>query len=341
MELNASSELRVLRDLDVKDKAVILRCDLDVPPDVTAGIRLFTIRPSVDYLFDNGAKRVTIIGHRGRPKGINPELSTRSLVDPLQKLLGREIDFLSDFNQNADGELVLFENLRFWKGERSGDEGLAKKISGLGDIYVSDAFGTFHRNDTSISKVPLLLPSACGIQAEKEFVVLSNLLKDPKHPFVAITGGAKIEDKVKTIENLSKIADNVLVGGLLPLEIEKQSLKFESCVIIGSLDSSGADIDQDSIDSFVEVIKSAKTIVWNGSVGYVEKGFARGTDSIIRAIVDSHAYSVVGGGDTTQYLFNKNLHSRFDHVSTGGGAMLEFLSGKALPGFESLKLTQF
>lgn len=337
MELNSSNELRILRDLNVKNKLGILRSDLDVAPNETAGIRLVSIRPSVDYLFDNGAKRVTIIGHRGRPEGVNPELSTRFLVRPLQELLGREINFISDFNQTIDGELVLFENLRFWKGERDGDEDFAKKIVGLGDVYVSDAFGTFHRNDTSISKTPLLLPSACGIQAEKEFVVLSKLLKNPEHPFVAIAGGAKIEDKVKTIENLSKAADNVLVGGLLPLEIGRQNLKFDSRVLIASLDSSGTDIDQDSIDSFVEVIKSAKTIVWNGTVGYVEKGFVRGTDAIIQAIVDSHAYSVVGGGDTTQYLFNKSLHTSFNHVSTGGGAMLEFLSGKALPGFESLR----
>lgn len=330
-------QLRVLRDLDVLGKLVILRADIDADPNNTASIRLLTIRPSVDYLFDKGAKRIIIIGHRGRPNGFDPKFSTQLLIDTLSKILSRKISFALDFNNIPKEELVLFENLRFWKGERDKDQSFAQKIAKIGEIYVSDAFGTFHRNDASIVILPLMFPSACGIQAELEFNVLSKVIENPEHPFVAITGGAKIEDKVNTIQNLSHIADNVLVGGLLPLEIIKRNLKFSSNVLIGDLMENAKDISKNSIDSFVNVIRSAKTIVWNGTVGYVEEGFTHGTDSIIEAIIQSKSYSVVGGGDTTQYLFNKNLQTHFSHVSTGGGAMLAFLSGNMLPGFEVLK----
>lgn len=333
-------DLRVLTDLDTQEKAVVLRADLDVDADTTLGVRLLTIRHSVDYVFQHGASKVTIIGHRKRPEGFIPELSTRLLIDPLQKILGKNVAFAPDFDNVPKDDLVLFENLRFWKGERNQDEAFTKQLAGLGDVYVSDAFGTFHRNDASISRLPQLLPSACGIQAEKEYLVLSRVLQKPDHPFVAIVGGAKIEEKVRTIQHLSGIADYVLVGGLLPVEIAKEGITFDNHVFVASLSPDGKDIKQDSIDHFRRVIKRARMIVWNGSMGYTEGGFTHGTDSIIKAIIESYAYSVVGGGDTTQYLYNHNLQSHFNHVSTGGGAMLEFLSGSPLPGFEVLRINQ-
>lgn len=330
-------DLRVLKDLDVREKAVVLRADLDVDTDTTLGVRLLTIHYSVGYVFQHGASKVTIMGHRKRPEGFDPKLSTRLLIDPLQKILGRNVAFAPDFNNVPKDDLVLFENLRFWKGERNQDQAFAQKLAGLGDVCVSDAFGTFHRNDTSISRLPLLLPSACGIQAEKEYLALSRVLQKPDHPFVAIVAGAKIEEKVDTIQHLSGTSDYVLVGGLLPVEIAKEGLTFDNHVFIASLSPDGKDINQDSIDHFKRMIKPARMIVWNGSMGYVEGGFTNGTDSIIKSIIESGAYSVVGGGDTTQYIYNHNLQSHFDHVSTGGGAMLEFLSGAKLPGFEVLK----
>ena len=330
-------DLRVLTDLETKEKAVVLRADLDVDTDAISGIRLLAIRSSVDYVFEKKARKVIIIGHRKRPEEFDSNLSTRLLIDPLQQVLERKITFAPDFDKMPKDDLVLFENLRFWKGERNQDEAFAQKLAGLGNVCVSDAFGTFHRNDTSISRLPELLPSACGIQAEKEYLVLSRVLQKPEHPFVVIIGGAKIQDKVGTIKNLAKIADAVLVGGLLPIEIKREKLSFDNNVIVANLTTEEKDIDQNSIDKFVEIIGTAKTIVWNGSTGYVEKGFTQGTDSIIKAIIESHAYSVVGGGDTTQYLFNQSVQSQFNHVSTGGGAMLEFLSGSKLPGFEALR----
>lgn len=330
-------DLRVLTDLDAQEKAVVLRADLDVDANSTLGIRLLAIKDSIDYVFEKKARKVIIIGHRKRPHKFDPNLSTRLLIDKLEQVLERNITFAPDFDNVPKDDLVLFENLRFWKGERNQDEAFAQKLAGLGDVCVSDAFGTFHRNDTSISRLPLLLPSACGIQAEKEYLVLSRVLQKPNRPFVAIIGGAKIQDKVPTIQNLAIIADSVLVGGLLPIEIKSEKLSFGNNVVVANLTTEEKDIDQNSIDKFVEIIGTAKTIVWNGSAGYVEKGFTHGTDSIIKAIIESGAYSVVGGGDTTQYLYNHNLQSHFDHISTGGGAMLEFLSGSQLPGFEALK----
>jgi phosphoglycerate kinase len=330
-------DLRVLKDLDVAGKTVVLRADLDVDTDSTVGIRLLAIRGSVDYVFEKGAMKITIIGHRKRPEGFDPKLSTRLLIDPLQKILERKIAFAPDFDHVPKDDLVLFENLRFWKGERNQDETFAQKLAGLGDVCVSDAFGTFHRNNTSISLLPLLIPSGCGIQAEKEYLVLSRVLQKPDHPFVAIVGGAKIQDKVSTIKNLSRIANTVLVGGLLPIEIKKEGLAFDEHVLVANLTTEQKDIDQNSIKKFAEIIGSAKMIVWNGTVGHVEARFTKGTDSLIKAIVETGAYSVVGGGDTTQYLYNHNLQSHFNHVSTGGGAMLEFLSGSQLPGFEVLR----
>ena len=330
-------DLRVLTDLETKEKAVVLRADLDVDTDAISGIRLLAIRSSVDYVFEKKARKVIIIGHRKRPEEFDSNLSTRLLIDKLEQVLERKITFAPDFDKMPKDDLVLFENLRFWKGERNQDEAFAQALAGLGDVCVSDAFGTFHRTDTSISLLPQLLPSACGIQAEKEYLALSRLTQLPDHPFVAIVGGAKIQDKVPTIQNLAKIADTILVGGLLPIEIKREKLSFGNNVVVANLTTEEKDIDQNSIDKFVNIIVTAKMIVCNGSAGYVEGGFTQGTDSIINAIIKSGAYSVVGGGDTTQYLFNRNLQSHFNHVSTGGGAMLEFLSGSQLPGFEVLR----
>ena len=328
--------------------------------------RLTNLKPTVEYLLEHGASQIIIAGHIDRPLPrlangkpiIDPALSTRQLVPTLEKILGRQIVFNSQLivhplrqrseasssqTENAmnrepttDNPLVLFENLRFWPGEEANDDEFARQLASLADIYVNEAFGNSHRSHASMDALPQLLPHAVGLNLQKEIDVLSELLKNPKRPFVAIVGGAKIETKVPVIENLSKVADFVLVGGELPHEILARQMKFADNVIVATLNKEGKDIDDDSIHQFIQQLEGVETVAWNGPMGLFEKGFEKGTLVVAKAIVDSGAYSMVGGGETTQFLASKSLLSKFSFVSSGGGAMLEFLSGKELPVLKAL-----
>lgn len=334
--------MKLLSDIDVSQKRVFLRGDLDVDLEstnderLTTNVRLLSLKPTVDFLFEHGAARILLAGHIGRPQGPDPEHSTRNLLEPLKQILGQEIFFQSNFEQENGGKIVLFENLRFWPGEEANDPEFISKLARLADIYINEAFGVCHRAHASMVGVPALLPHAAGLHLQKEVEELAKLLEAAQKPFVAIVGGAKIETKIPVIANLSKIADTVLIGGYLPLEIKKQGLRFPGNVFVANLTADTHDMDGDSINKFVETIGSAKTVVWNGNLGLTEEGFVGGTKSIAQAISQSGAYSVVGGGDTTAFLTRNGLVSRFSFVSSGGGAMLEFLAGKKLPAIEAL-----
>ncbi|MDP2633080.1 MAG: phosphoglycerate kinase, partial [Candidatus Curtissbacteria bacterium] len=234
-------------------------------------------------------------------------------------------------------QLILLENLRFWPGEETNDEEFAKKLAGIADIYVNDAFAVCHRTHASMVGVPALLPHAAGLHLQEEVETLSKLLEKPQRPFVAIVGGAKIETKIPVIENLSKVADEVLVGGYLPLEIEKEGLSLPKNVLIATLGGDKKDIDEASVKKFSDVIKDAKTVVWNGPMGLYEEGFEKGTLAVAQALIECAGFSVVGGGETSDFLESKNLLDKFSFVSSGGGAMLEFLAGKTLPGIVALE----
>ncbi len=331
--------MKLLSDIDVSGKRVFLRADLDVPlsssnfqtPSSDDSVRLKNLEPTVKYLLDHGALRILIAGHIGRPQGPDPSLSTKNLLGPLKNILGQEIFFQSNFEQENGGKIVLFENLRFWPGEEANDLEFAQKLAKLADIYINEAFGVSHRAHASMVGVPALLPHAAGLHLQEEVETLTKLLKNPERPFVAIVGGAKLETKEPVIGNLAKIADKVLVGGLIA-----KDLASSGKVLAAKLTGDGKDIDTGSTDKFVEVIKSAKTVVWNGPMGYFEGGFDKGTIAISRAITESGAYSVVGGGDTTEFLASKNLLAGFSFISAGGGAMLDFLAGKKLSAIEAL-----
>lgn len=323
--------MKLISDIDVTGKRVFLRADLDV--DVSKSddsVRLQNLAPTVKYLFEHEAARILIAGHIGRPQGIDMTLSTKHLLGPLKNILGQEIFFQSNFEQQNGGRIVLFENLRFWPGEEANDAGFAKQLAGLADIYINEAFGVSHRAHASMVGVPAILPHAAGLHLQKEVETLTKLLKGPERPFVAIVGGAKLETKEPVIGNLAKVADKVLVGGLIAKELASSGK-----VMVAKLTADGKDISQESIDKFAEVIKSAKTIVWNGPMGYFEGGFDKGTIAVAQATSKSGAYSVVGGGDTTEFLASKNLLN-FSFVSSGGGAMLDFLAGKKLPAIAAL-----
>ena len=332
--------------LDVSAKRVFLRADLDVPlqqpatrdqrPEADVATRLMNIKPTIEYLLGRGAKQVVIAGHIGRPKGPDPKLSTRNILEPIKKILNRNVEFLGSFESAEFDQVMLFENLRFWTGEVENDFEFAKDLTRLGDVYVNDAFGNCHRNHASMVALPSLLPHAAGLHLEEEVNQLTKLIESPQKPYVAIVGGAKIETKIPVITNLAKIADNVLVGGKLPMEIVRAGQQFGQNVIVGKLTPDTKDIDEETIAKFVSIIKGAKTVVWNGPVGLFEEGFTKGTVAVAEAIVESGAHSVVGGGDSTQFLGEHGFLSKFSFVSAGGGAMLEFLSGKKLPAIEVL-----
>lgn len=341
--------MKSLTEVDFRNKVVFLRADLDVPLEraedsqvdleVEQGTRLVNLRETVSYLLQKGCK-VLIAGHIDRPSKPDPALSTKLLLDPLRRILTREIVFREDFGTKLESPLILFENLRFWPGEVVNDSEFAKKLAVMADVYVNEAFGNSHRSHASMVALPQMLPHAAGLHLEQEVKVLSGILKNPKRPFVAIVGGAKIETKIPLIENLAKIADYVLVGGEIAKEIQNTKYKlqnFSAKVKVASLTNNDMDISSESIDLFKSTISQAKTIIWNGPLGLFEEGWDKGTKEIAKAIIESSAYSVVGGGETSQFLTGRNLISQFSFVSAGGGAMLEFLAGKALPAIEALE----
>lgn len=358
--------MKTLSDIDVSGKRVFLRADLDVPlksTNVEQVTRLTNLRPTVDWLFDHGASKIIIAGHIDRPQKPDPAFSTEQIKERLEAILSRSVIFTDNFDREILEDLVLLENLRFWPGEMANDLEFAKELASLADIYINEAFGNSHRNHASMVALPALFPDvedliesedsseserpegprprrAAGLHLEEEVKALSGLLEAPKRPFLAIVGGAKIETKEPLIEHLAKIADYVLVAGELVKEIANNnqfSTSDKLKIVVAALTSDGRDISQESISKFKTIISGAKTIAWNGPMGVFEEGFGAGTLAIAEAILASGAYTVVGGGETTQFLAAKNLLSHFSFVSSGGGAMLAFLAGKTLPGLAALE----
>lgn len=360
--------MRLLKDLIVSGKKVFVRADLDVPLtelvlpssglaadgllSTESATRIKNLKPTIDYLTEHDAKQIIIAGHIDRPDGPNPTKSTRQLISSLQEILGKDVEFCEQLTVDSflqDAEILLLENLRFWPGETANDVEFAKKLAGFADIYVNEAFGNSHREHASMAALPKFLSHGAGLHLEKEVHELREVLESPRHPLVVIIGGAKIETKIPVIENLAKVADKVLVGGELLKNFQtpasqakrgEQNSKFqidEGNITLGKLTDDGLDIDGQSISEFEKIISGAKMVVWNGPMGFFEKGYSQGTLAVTNAIIGSGAYSIVGGGETTQFLASQNLLSKFSFVSSGGGAMLEFLSGKELPGIKALE----
>jgi phosphoglycerate kinase len=247
---------------------------------------------------------------------------------------------LGDFDGwELSDNLFLLENLRFYKGEEDNDWGFAKKLASLADIYINDAFAVCHRAHASIVSVPKYLPHFAGLHLQEEVRVLSGVLENPNRPLVLIIGGAKIETKLPLVEKMRDFADYVLVGGKIVKEItpllksNPKATNKKGTLLIAYLNQDGFDITKENVDEFLKIINTAGTIVWNGPVGYVEiKEGTYGSRKLAEGIVKSKAYTIVGGGDTLGFLKHLGLLDKFSFASTGGGAMLEFLSGKKLPG---------
>jgi len=348
--------MKTLKKFDFKNKRVLVRCDFNVPLS-SEGLILddFRIRetiPTVKYLISKKAK-VILMSHLGRPEGkvvkkftlgkVQKKLSyyLKIPVIKTKDCLGKEVEDIIK-NMKA-GEVLLLENLRFHKEEEKNDSDFAKSLARLGDIYINDAFGASHRAHASIAGIPKYLPSGIGLLLEKEINSLSRVIKNPKKPLVSIIGGAKVGTKTRFINKISNISDFVLIGGLIKKEILGKKLKIDSPEkIISQVEPLKGifeyDIGPKTVKIFKDKIRPSKTIFFGGVLGKIEeKRFAKGTEEVLKAIIKSKAFSVVGGGEMVEFVNKLGLSSKFDHVSTGGGAMLAFLSGEKLPGIEALK----
>jgi 3-phosphoglycerate kinase len=353
--------LKTLKDFNVKGKRVLLRCDLNVPLDDQGNIlddfRIKKSLPTIQYLLKNNAK-IIIMSHLGDPKGqAVPNLKMDKIQEALVGYLGKPVTKTPDaigFDVEqytyglVPGDVLLLENLRFHIEETNNDREFARFLSRYGDIYINDAFGACHRSHASIVGVAEFLPSGMGLLLQEELENLQKLTKNPKKPMLAIVGGAKVETKAGVIDKLSETADYILVSGLIKKEIDEKGMVFKHPEkIVGPVDAvqfdgKEPDIGPNTIKLFKSKIKKAKTIFWNGPLGQIEKEeFSKGTFEIAQAIAKKwFCFSAVGGGETIEFLDKVGLAEKFDYVSTGGGAMLEYLSGNELPGLTALSKEQ-
>ncbi len=388
---------KTIKDVDLKGKRVLIRVDFNVPLDdnlnITDDIRIRAALPTIKYAIDKGAK-VILMSHLGRPDGqINEKLRLKPCADRLEKLLGKKVLALKDcigddvkkvVSAMKPGDVILLENLRFHAEEEKNDPAFAKELASLGDIFVNDAFGTAHRAHASTEGVTHYLPSVAGFLLEKEMQYLGNAVDNPKRPFVAILGGAKVKDKIKVIDNLLNKVDALLIGGgmaytflkaqgktigsskldadgfdtaklaldkaakknipiLLPID-NVIGDKFDAGCNVKTVGADipdgwmGLDIGPKTIKLFEDKLKDAKTIVWNGPLGVFEMDkFATGTKEVAGFIAKLKGVtSIIGGGDTAAAMLKFKLDSKMSHISTGGGASLEYLEGRGLPGIDAL-----
>jgi len=344
--------MKNLKDFSVVNKRVLVRCDFNVPLDNKGNIlEDFKIKktiPTIKYLIDSRAK-IILMSHLGDPQGkIIPALKmdkvAEKLADCLNITVGKEDDCVgpeieTQTNKLEGGRVLLLENVRFHIEETENNAEFARQLSFLGDIYVNDAFGVCHRDQASVTRIPEFLPSCAGLLLDEEIEALDKVMKNPDKPMVAIIGGKKVETKAKFINNISKTADCVIISGLIAKEVAEKNIKFDfpEKILSPSGELERLDIDEESIKKFTEKILQAKTILWNGPFGrFEDPQYVKGTLAIAKAIINSGAFAVVGGGETVEFLNEQGIINTFSHVSTGGGAMLSYLAGDKLPGIESL-----
>ena len=390
---------KTIEDIDVLGKKTLVRCDFNVPLDngkITDENRLNASLPTINYLIDHGAK-VVLVSHLGKPKGkAVPSLSLEPVAKRLSELLNKEVVFAADddvvgekakdaVSKMENGDVVLLQNTRYRDEETSNGDALSKDLASLVDIYVSDGFGTSHRaHSSTVGVTKFLDTSVAGFLINKELKFLGDAIDNPKRPFVAILGGAKVSDKINVINSLLDKVDTLIIGGgmaytflkaqgytvgtsLLEEDrvsyakdmIEKAKEKGVKLLlpldnIVGDTFSKdakaeitedqnipdgfmGMDIGPKTNKIFEDAIKNAKTVVWNGPMGVFEfENFAKGTIAVAKAMAESDATTVIGGGDSAAAVNILGFGDKMTHISTGGGASLEFLEGKALPGIVAL-----
>lgn len=389
---------KTVRDIDLKNKKVLVRCDFNVPLDenfnITDNRRIVGALPTIKYLLENNCK-VILCSHLGRPKGqVKKEFSLAPVAKELSKLLGREVKLAEDIigpsakeltSNMQNGEIVLLENVRFDSREEANDEEFAKELASMAEIYVNNAFGTAHRAHSSTAGVAKFLPAVAGFLMEKEINFLGTTLENPERPFMAILGGKKVSDKIGVIDSLLEKVDTLIIGGGMAYtffkamgynvgnsicELDKLDLatslmekaKAKGVKLMLPIDTKvgkefkedtesktvsykeipdgweGFDIGAETIKMYEEELAKAKTVIWNGPVGLFEfDQFAIGTNSIAKFLGDMQGVTtIIGGGDSAAAIEKLGIGDKFTHISTGGGASLEFLEGKKLPGVECL-----
>jgi len=345
--------MKTLKDFNFKGRRVLVRCDFNVPlserGEVLDNFRIKETIPTIEYLIKKDAK-VILMSHLGRPEGkVVEELRLTPIQNRLMEYLDLSVTKSPDCTgpeiekwiaEIQPGEILLLENIQFHPGEKENDLNFAKTLASYADIFIMEAFGQAHRNYASIVGITKYLPSGAGFLLEKEIKVLTKLRENPEKPLVAIVGGAKVETKVKLIDKISEVADFVLIGSLIKKEIREKgiSLKYPQKTIEPVGDINEKDLDPKTISIFKEKISLAKTVFWAGPLGKIEEEkFQRGSKEIVRVIIESGAFSVVGGGEMVGFINKLGLTEKFNHVSTGGGALLDFISSGKLVGIEALK----
>ena len=389
---------KTVKDIDVKGKKVLLRCDFNVPQDkdtlaITDDKRIRAALPTIQYLLDQGAA-VIACSHLGKPKnGPEDKFSLAPVAARLSELLGRDVVMAKDVvGEDAKakaaalqpGQILLLENTRFEKGETKNDPELAKAMASMAQVYVSDAFGAVHRAHASTAGVAAYLPAVSGFLIEKELEIMGGALADPKRPLVAILGGSKVSSKIGVINHLLDIADMIIIGGGMAYTFAKaqggsvgksllESDWLDYCndmlakarekgvalllpedtqcagefsadavpVLHGARsipdDMMGMDIGPKTIAAYTAAVKGAGTVIWNGPMGVFEfPSFAEGTRAVAKALAETDAITIIGGGDSAAAVAQLGFADKMTHISTGGGASLEFLEGKELPGVACL-----
>ena len=340
-----------IQDADLANKKVLLRADFNVAVEngkVKEGFKIEAVKETLDYLLEKKCK-VALVSHFGRPEGkVNPEFSLQQIKNDVEKILKTKTffikDCLSEEIENAvdvlgEREVLLLENVRFYPGEEENDESFAQKLAANFEIFINDAFSVSHRNQASVTGITKILPSFAGLRLQKEIEEMEKVKNNFEKPAVAIIGGAKIETKLPVIKFFEEKYDYVLVGGKIANEALEQKIEFSEKVILPfDFVDDKLDIGPATLEKFKEIIRSAKTIVWNGPTGkFEEEKYAVSTNEILKNILEIQAYVVVGGGETLEVLEKNNALDKVTFVSTGGGAMLEYLSGNEMPGIEALK----
>lgn len=387
-----------IRDVaDLAGKRVFVRVDFNVPLDngvITDDTRIVETLPTVKYLMEKGAK-VILASHLGRPQGqVNEDMRLTPAATRLGELLGKPVVKADESVGDAvkaqiaklnNGDVLVLENVRFHKGEEKNDPELAKQFAELADLFVNDAFGAAHRAHASTEGIAHHLPAVSGLLMEKELDVLGRALSTPERPFTAIIGGAKVKDKIDVIDNLIKLADNIIIGGglaftflkakgyeigasivdeakidaalgfinkaaekgvnmLLPIDVvAADSFSADAKTVTVPANEIpagwlGLDIGPETTKLYAECIANSKLVVWNGPMGVFEmEKFAGGTKGVCQACADTSGYTVIGGGDSAAAVEKFDMKDKMDHISTGGGASLEFMEGKALPGVVALQ----
>ena len=388
--------MKNLRNKNIKGLKVLVRCDLNVPiknGKVLDDFRIKKLIPTIDYLRNQGAK-IILITHLGEPKGRDLSFSVRPVAKRLWELVQGRLKFVNDtigknvekeIDEMKEGDIIVLENLRFYKEEKQNDDDFSRSLARLGDIFVQDAFGACHRNHSSIVGITKYIDSFPGLLLEEEIRVLSDALVSPDRPLVSIVGGFKVSSKIKVIKSLLDKSDYLLLGGrvanslliskglyvkdLLSSEEEelmevakeinltdpKLQLPIDGVMGLTNFDEDYSriggigsirkeedvyDIGPETIEKYKNILSTAKTIIWNGPLGYFEKEkFSKGTKEIAKMIgqINREVFSIVGGGETVEAIQKLGIENQFDHISTGGGAMLDFIAGKELPGIKALE----